>query len=191
MNGFEGDSVSYCVHHNWEWVVEEAMRDICAGQTVTKVARSRELPGVKTPGYSLFRFVAGDTHVRITSSLFESLDAKDALYDAIGTWMPPSLLLEIDADRDNEAVRMFIDNHKDEKRGVMLKASLGAGGFGLYFCQNEGQVMDVMISHLKRAQNKEGFLERLKEQHNGRVPRWSLQKVINPVLVNIPGSPFP
>ena len=46
MNGFEGDSVSYCVHHNWEWVVEEAMRDICAGQTVTKVARSRELPHV-------------------------------------------------------------------------------------------------------------------------------------------------
>ena len=49
MNGFEGDSVSYCVHHNWEWVVEEAMRnarDICAGQTVTKAARSRELPHV-------------------------------------------------------------------------------------------------------------------------------------------------
>ena len=46
MNGFEGDSVSYCVHHNWEWVVEEAMRGICASKTVTKAARSRESPHV-------------------------------------------------------------------------------------------------------------------------------------------------
>ena len=175
--------IDYVVHHNWAWAVEEALHIKFGAETLRKHKRSRLLPGVTTPGYSLFRIMFRGTHIRVTDPSFEKLDAKDKLYETIGAFMPKSLLLDIDDFTRSDEIREFIDTNKDIDRGVILKASLGAGGFGLYFCHSEDDVLSVMRSHLMKAKEMQGFLERLEEEHSGTVPRWSLQRVVRSTLV--------
>lgn len=71
-------------------------------------------------------------------------------------------------------------------KGSLLKAALGAGGFGLYFVETMEDALSVIKAHAARAAKFEGFMEQLIVTH-GKVPDWSLQRLISPVRSTVKG----
>jgi len=136
------------------------------------------------PSYSLFRLEIvfendeGMKIYRIDSSNheLEFLDAKDHLYQVacqckMESYMPQSFLLAWDCTRKDEIPDF-------PSYPALLKAPLGSGGFGLYFVYSKFDVLEVIRCHRKRAEERDGFLEELKRDYEGRVPSWTLQRYI-------------
>ena len=71
---------------------------------------------------------------------------------------------------------------------VLLKAALGAGGFGLYFCTSSTDCIEVLNGHARKALSEPGFVEKLKADYNGSIPKWSLQSLVHPVRVHYGGK---
>ena len=100
-------AIHYCVHHNWMWVIEAAIKERLRLPGV-KVTRSRDLPsrssGAAAPGsgYALFRLEEAEgtresavRRIWACSGAFDVLDAKDELYRRLGHLgvMPDSELI--------------------------------------------------------------------------------------------------
>ena len=138
-------------------------------------------------GYALFRVESGHQSVWCTSKCLEFLDAKDSLYAALvaggaANAMPPTLILDWDCAQSRAA---DIDEFIAGQQGVViLKAALGAGGFGLYLVTTAQDCLSVIIAHASKARDVEGFLDKLKRDYAGTVPCWSLQARLSPVRVS-------
>lgn len=203
----ECNTLFYTAHHNWAWIVALGLADLGAeakaaiaasssrkqeaqtkaeeGRTVTRCSRARDLPSQQQgrPAYALFRVESGSEAERgvwCTSTALEFLDAKDALYEHLpAEAMPDTLLLDWDCISDDGSIEKFLLTHDK----VLLKAALGSGGSGLYFVDSCEAVLAVLKGHAARAQREDGFLDKLRLDNGGRVPRWSLQTLLTPVLV--------
>ena len=169
----------------------------------------------KKQQYALFRVEALDlesgnhrsTHA--SSKVFEYLDPKDATYREAPSSLPPTMLIAWDATANDEDVlnkiEQFINSYgngvgsidmatippdvrKISKRSrLLLKAALGAGGFGLYFISNAKDCLDVIQGHRDFANKQDGFIDRLRRDY-GEVPKWSLQALVHPVQVLYDGE---
>jgi hypothetical protein len=121
-----------------------------------------------------------------TSTVFEAFDPKDELYTRapVGV-MPDTLLLPCDATSSNPpGIDRLIDAFLSKHGGrVLLKAALGSGGNGIYFVSSSADVLAVLGGHAAAANEVDGFHEKLRKQYQGRVPLWSLQERLQPVLV--------
>ena len=192
--------VSYTSHHCWSWVVTEAVKK--RSSDAVKVPRWRELPSVtseevaavKASGvspYALFRVEEEIQNGEIdgvwcTSTVFDAFDAKDALYmRAPAGVMPDTLLLPCDATSSHppgtdRLIDAFLSKHGGR---VLLKAALGSGGNGIYFVSSSADVLAVLRGHAAAANEVDGFHEKLRALYEGRVPLWSLQERLQPVLV--------
>ena len=202
-NLFSNSSVDYTAHHNWLWVLNAAINQLCNDESVEITARLRnsckELPSqssLKKPEkvkYALFRvevtensslLLSSSTCPRspcvsawATSLAFAFLDPKDALYRELllqnaGHLMPKTSLLNWDIDSLDEIGEL-------PSSPALLKASLGSGGFGLYFVSNCVDVLSIIRAHSARARSFDGFLDSLRRDHGGDVPCWSLQSLVN------------
>jgi len=140
------------------------------------------------PSYSLFRIdVTTSTNAMIlstwiTSRCLEFLDAKDHLYKFIELGnktgkrcMPSTILLPFDTND--------IDDICLPSTPCLLKASLGSGGFGIYFVQDKSDVVSIMKWHRSKAEQTPGFIDSLNADF-GRVPLWSLQEYVKTIRVN-------
>ena len=201
---------SYTAHHNWQPWITEALKG------ATLCTRARDLPSQQrllarglplTDGrcYALFRVERRVEHdddgsdggagsfvisAWATNKATEFLDPKDALFRALRdggaeATMPATTLLPYDYELPPDA---SADGHYLVPSGerVILKASLGSGGSGLYFVASDAELMGVLRGHRRRAEREEGFLDGLKMAH-GAVPSWSLQRLLSPVLVRFRG----
>lgn len=184
----------FTAHHNWSWVVEEALKEYVAHQAETpsleviRCHRARELPSQLSiakhskPEYALMRVETPTSQVWATSYAFTTIDAKDRLFQAVCntpavTCMPPTKLLPWDTSSE-EQVPDF------PTQPSLLKAACGSGGFGLYFVQSKADVVSVMSYHAQRACRDGGdFLEKVKSDYAGQVPHWSLQAVVPSIRV--------
>jgi len=185
------EELYYTTHHNWAWVVALGLGQLgdSTKRAVTKCSRARDLPSQQhgRPEYALFRVEreSGTEAVRgvwCTSKALEFLDAKDALYEHLPPeTMPETILLDWDCTCDDGNIKSFLQRHSNK---VLLKAALGSGGSGLYFVDSCEDVLAVMQGHAARAQREEGFLDKLRLENGGRVPKWSLQALLQPVLVS-------
>lgn len=186
------EQCSFTSHVCWGWVVQEAVERLSPSSPPAKCASYRSLPSVaqlskaaarSRAGYALWRVELRGSVAWCTSTCLEHLDAKDALLTALQEdeharhCMPPTLLLAWN-DEDAVATEAFISTHGT----VMLKAALGAGGFGLYLVSTARDCHAVMAAHAAKARATEGFLAKILLDY-GSVPRWSLQAKLSPVLV--------
>jgi hypothetical protein len=198
-------SIYYTAHHNWAWVLAEAVKQISneteeSSESLVYLCKSiKELPSQKTPPaiktrikYALFRveliknsaqsssvhrnIVSESLSVWATSSAFAFLDAKDALYRELQRHNAGFLMPKTTLlDWDINTVDQVC---KLPTVPALLKAALGSGGFGLYFVYSESDVLAIMKAHADRAKTFPGFLDSLRRDH-GNVPSWSLQSVVN------------
>eukprot|EP01041_Mallomonas_annulata_P006069 gene6069-12244_t len=197
QNRLDFQALYYTSHHNWSWVVEEAIRRLTSESSngVVTCKKIRELPSqinaqnISKDNYALFRIegIYEITEMKqkyaatwMVSRAFEFLDPKDALYSHLlqsgaQHCMPSTILLPWDTN-DESTIQSLPSSP------ALLKASLGSGGFGLYFVQNTADVIQVITSHSIRARNEHGFLDRLQRDY-GHIPYWSLQKLIPSVRV--------
>jgi hypothetical protein len=111
-----------------------------------------------------------------TAKSFIHLDAKDSLYEALATHsaahtMPYTELIEWDVSSMNDVPSL-------PTKPALLKAACGAGGFGLYFVHSQEDVLSVIQVHANKAKEAENFLERLKRDNLGKIPKWSLQSYV-------------
>lgn len=187
--GREMRSLHYTAHHNWAWVLGEAIECLHNDSIECKLElRFSNLPSQQIskekPTYALFRVeLTGSTDIikSYASSLcFAYLDPKDALYLEmkevnVEHCMPKSLLLEWDREEVID-VSIFPSNP------ALLKASLGSGGFGLYFVYSSHDITEVIKSHKARAERVEGFLDGLRRDYT-TIPHWSLQQLVPSVRV--------
>lgn len=200
-------SCAYFRHHNWAWVVERALEEKFPEYSLNKCESWRELPSQQNLGrkekarYALFRIElvelnkASDidlsdregsmlnTIQAVWASLtaLEYLDPKDALYRALlscGTElsMPATSLIPWDCD----ALELLPDMPAEK---CLLKASLGSGGYGLYFVNSKEDVLTVIRNHAAKARSVPGFVSNLIKDY-GDVPSWSLQTLINSYRLN-------
>lgn len=201
----ENSTVHYTAHHNWAWVLVEAIRHISIEQSSgTPVptylcSRCKELPSQRDRHdkkikikYALFRLEIGKTsHENLsvaqtvfattasawaTSPAFAFLDPKDALYRELQLrncdhLMPKTTLLRWD-------LTNTCDIGDLPSVPALLKASLGSGGFGLYFVYDQNDVLSIIKAHADRARAFAGFLDSLRRDHNGNIPCWSLQSLL-------------
>ena len=136
------------------------------------------------PSYALFRLDVNNSSNMIlstwvTSRCLEFLDAKDNLYEYIEktsslSCMPITKLLPYDTNTICEL----------PSSPCLLKASLGSGGFGIYFVKNTNDVLSIIQWHMQRAEQTAGFIDGLKKDF-GRVPLWSIQEFIPSVRYTI------
>ena len=201
-----GDSsIYYTAHHNWAWVLVEAIKQISgemkeSSESLVHLCESiKELPSQKTPPvmktrikYALFRveliknssrnsithrnMASESASVWATSSAFAFLDAKDALYRELQHHNYGFLM-------PKTTLLNWDINNVDQVCKLptvpaLLKAALGSGGFGLYFVYSESDVLAIIKAHADRAKTFPGFLDSLSRDH-GNVPSWSLQSVVN------------
>lgn len=175
-------------HHNWAWVVCEAIQKITGdkGQILKKQCElpSQQGKAKERPCYALFKVEAVD-HINAkhhavwaTSPCLGFLDSKDSLYRALhsaekSSLMPPTVLISWDA-------KSIADIGDFPTRPALLKAALGSGGFGLYFVTEKHHALSIVQKHAARAQQFDGFLEGLRRDHDGMVPSWSLQALVQP-----------
>ena len=111
----------------------------------------------------------------VTSKCLEFLDAKDNLYNFIEKTsslrcMPITKLLPYDTNTINDIGIL-------PSSPCLLKASLGSGGFGIYFIKDINDILTIMKWHKEKAEQTPGFIESLTKDF-GRVPLWSLQEFI-------------
>jgi hypothetical protein len=152
------------------------------------------------PKFALFRveIMYRDvlSYVWADSQAFSFLDAKDSLYRHLldvhkAHLMPGTIMIPWDTfDRSQllELISAHAQIHGQGQRSVdenqlpfrkcLLKAALGAGGFGLYFVDSIDDIIAVIRAHAKRASKYEGFLEELASSNAGSIPNWSLQRYI-------------
>jgi hypothetical protein len=201
----ENATVHYTAHHNWAWVLAEAIRHISIEQSdgtpvpTYLCSRCKELPSQRDPHdkktkikYALFRLEIERTSLKnlsvaqtslsttvsvwATSPAFAFLDPKDALYRELqlrkcGHLMPKTTLLNWD-------LTDTCDIGDLPSVPALLKASLGSGGFGLYFVYDKNDVLSIIKAHADRARTFAGFLDSLRRDHNGNIPCWSLQSLL-------------
>jgi hypothetical protein len=147
-----------------------------------------------------------------TSHVFEYLDPKDALYRELLAarlehLMPPTQLFAWDADiseqrtQDETKLQEFFAKYGSSTsvsssssssamispQRLLLKAALGAGGYGLYFVGAAADCWEVIQGHRMFAQRRAGFVEGL-ERDYGVVPAWSLQSLVQPVRCDFEGQ---
>jgi hypothetical protein len=200
----DDSSIYYTAHHNWAWVLAEAVKQISdetneSNESLVHLCKSiKELPSQKSPAiktrikYALFRVeliknssrgsfnhknVASESvSVWATSSAFAFLDAKDALYRELQHHNSGFLMPK------TTLLNWDIDTVDEVCKlptvPALLKAALGSGGFGLYFVYSERDVLAIIKAHAGRAKTFPGFLDSLKRDH-GNIPSWSLQSVVN------------
>jgi hypothetical protein len=182
INGYR-----YCGHMNWRWVLDLAMSDIGFADKNQRVSRMRELPSYQhfhsKRGYALFRVetVHQGKVIAIwaTSPAFESLDAKDSLYETLslvgaGDSMPYTKILPWTCASSDEVGDL-------PTVPALLKAPLGSAGDCLYFVRSPADVLCVVNNHKLRAESVPNFIDGLIGQY-GKVPSWSLQELF-PTLV--------
>ena len=179
--------ISCCIHHNWNWVIIEALHHITSSDDdIHIVKRQSELPSQRDkdkkerdkPCYALFKVeieraisttpplvssTVSSTVCSTVSSVWVSspclgfLDAKDALCRALYHVGKQSLM----------PVTSFIPWDVSTIDGIpdlpthpaLLKAALGSGGYGLYFIHTKQQALSIAQAHAQRAQSFDGFLE--------------------------------
>ena len=202
----ENSTVHYTAHHNWAWVLAEAVKNFSIEQSdgspvpTYLCSRCKELPSQRDPHdqkikikYALFRLEIGRTSLKnppvgqtsfpitasvwATSPAFAFLDPKDALYRELqlrncGHLMPKTTLLNWDLTENCDIGDL-------PSVPALLKASLGSGGFGLYFVYDQNDVLSIIKAHADRARTFAGFLDSLRRDHNGSIPCWSLQSLLN------------
>lgn len=180
-------TVTYTVHHNWEWVVQASLKSILSRDAnALQVNRSMLLPSMNGSkqrlGYALFRVESSDGKSAWASSLaFAFLDAKDSLYRSLlsvgsSDVMPHTKLVDWDVTEETSLGEF-------PQYPALLKAACGAGGFGLYFVYSPADVIHVIKKHASKAFEEENFLERLKSDHKGTIPQWSLQSLVRSVVL--------
>ena len=195
-------TLQYTAHPNWAWVVHDAVRDIVGSGEETPprwCKRQSELPSQavasaahnrEKPVYALFKVEAEVTTtdgrtvaaaVWASSQCLGFLDAKDALYRELkragkASLMPDTVLIPWDA-ASVDAIADF------PTTPALLKSALGSGGFGLYFVTEKQHALAIMQAHATRARQFSGFLDGLKRDHDGAVPSWSIQAVVNTLRV--------
>jgi hypothetical protein len=201
----ENATVHYTAHHNWAWVLAEAIRHISIEQSdgtpvpTYLCSRCKELPSQRDlhdkkikVKYALFRLEIVRTSltnipvgktlfpttasVWATSPAFAFLDPKDALFRELqlrncGHLMPKTTLLHWD-------LTDACDIGDLPSVPALLKASLGSGGFGLYFVYDQNDVLSIIKAHADRAKTFDGFMDSLRRDHNGNIPCWSLQSLL-------------
>lgn len=124
-----------------------------------------------------------------TSTAFAFLDPKDALFRALeekgcSRLMPPTFLLPWDISDESEVERTLLSDPTHAfNLPALLKAPLGSGGFGLYIVNNTSDIVTIIRRHAGKAENEVDFIEKLKCDHGGHIPQWSLQKMLNSVRV--------
>ena len=201
---FSNSQIDYTAHHNWSWVLNTAINQLCNDRSVGLITAHlcnscKELPSqssqkkLEKVKYALFRVEVTEDSSRLlnnntcprgprvsvwaTSLAFAFLDPKDALYRELllqnaGYLMPKTSLLSWDIDSLDEIGEL-------PSSPALLKASLGSGGFGLYFVSNCEDVLSIIRAHSARARSFDGFLDSLRRDHGGDVPCWSLQSLVN------------
>jgi hypothetical protein len=195
--------IQYTAHHNWDWVLGEALEELRRERgalKICKLRRAKELPSLQrgdTLAQALFRqyalFRAEYVHLSAdaetnsawaSSEAFGFLDAKDALYrnlslNGAGELMPKTQLLQWNygIDCDLKYTGQVVESLPSEP--ALLKAALGSGGFGLYFVQNATDIQKIVRAHAIRANSYPEFLESLRKRYDGQIPDWSLQSLIN------------
>lgn len=211
-NSLSNSLIHYTAHHNWLWVLNAAVHQLC-NDRITRVANAhlhnscKDLPSQSSHRnkkknskvkYALFRveimedcsleanFSLDEQNpsksVWATSLAFAFLDPKDALYRELvlqnaGNLMPKTSLLGWDIDSLDEICVL-------PSSPALLKASLGSGGFGLYFVNSREDVLSIIRAHAARARSFDGFLDSLRRDYDGNVPCWSLQSFINSYRVD-------
>lgn len=159
--------------------------------SINKHKKMNNLPSCQNnkekPSYALFRIDVTTSNAMIlstwiTSRCLEFLDAKDHLYKYIQLGnktgqrcMPLTILLPFDTND--------IDDICLPSTPCLLKASLGSGGFGIYFVQDKSDVVSIMKWHRSKAEQTPGFIDSLNADF-GRVPLWSLQEYVKTTRVN-------
>lgn len=215
MSDFKPFSFFFTIHHNWEWVFKAGMKEIQAIlqeeiNECTFVERFHELPSLNSNEwsnrskekvqYSLFRVdvVHGEkvvAKVRLTSPIFQRLDAKDVFYfKAVKAhsqpdcpYLPTTILIPWDIleSKSVEEQRYHLQTLLPTfpSYPAVLKAPMGSGGFGIYFVYHIEDIREVMIHHAERAKKDETVLKRLEAQYECEpIPlSWSLQEFIQPV----------
>ena len=199
----ECSTVHYTAHHNWAWVLAEAIRHISTELSdgtplpTYLCSRCKELPSQRhlhdktiKIKYALYRLEIGKTCLKsppqmtvtrtrsvwATSPAFAFLDPKDALYRELQLrnrchLMPKTTLLDWDITSTSEIGDL-------PSTPALLKASLGSGGFGLYFVYDQNDVLSIIKAHASRARTFVGFLDSLRRDHDGNIPCWSLQSLL-------------
>lgn len=163
MDAFQDASkVHYTTHHNWSWVVSEALLKLSGhthGTALVHCDRFRDLPSSQSkakvkPSYALFRLdIVWNSseenelswgEVRTRSDIFGFLDPKDSLTRVAQllnatNCMPATVLIPWNwlgtakcAGEEVVDMRHNIVNMLSTGP-KLLKAPLGSGGFGLYF----------------------------------------------------------
>ena len=193
--------VYYNVHHNWEWVLYEALSSAKFDWNALNMAfaitssslhhckRLRELPSQKNgpssnekPTYSLLRVEINDLSVWATSTAFTRLDSKDYLFSELTKYqvahtMPLTSLIDYDISSINHIPDI-------PHLPCYLKAACGSGGFGIYKVSTKSDILSIIQYHAKKAQEHKGFIDSLLQQYHGSIPQWSLQTFIPSVKVN-------
>jgi hypothetical protein len=186
--------IYYNTHHNWEWVVDEAISDLCH-LSIKRCRLLRELPSQQNcpekPTYSLFRIeCATDFNLYstwVSSTAFSFLDFKDFLCSSLQAnhsenVMPFTSLIEWNISSIDDINWEFNSDHL-QSNCALLKAACGSGGFGLYKVYSKNDVLQIIKFHAEKAKSHEGFVENLCATNNGNMPRWSLQTFLNSVRV--------
>lgn len=191
-------SLSYTSHHNWRWIVQDSikfMQELCGDciQSIGECERFKELPSQQNKPkmkaeYSLFRLdlVSLITNaivlvVRLDSEGFSDLDPKDSLYRRLlphdaAACMPETTLIPWNATAEDINILKFTVP-------ALLKASMGSGGFGLYYVYHPRDILAVIMNHRKRAENEPRFMENLIDSYEGADPCWNLQEIVSPMRV--------
>lgn len=174
--------VYYSSHHNWHWVIEEAItklqQEIIPGINIhycpsfAKLPSKQEFPSLK-PKYSLFRFDVVDQTslcgmIRVDSLSMSFLDPKDVLYHELQRvqlekYMPPS-----------ELIPWTVDNLEDlpvsfPSTPALLKAPLGSGGSGLYFIHTKEDILEIIKQHRLKALQTPGFLNSVSQYYESSI----------------------
>ena len=168
------DTITCCIHHNWSWVVSEALHHIIISDEKRKIVkRQSELPSQRDkdkeqrdkPCYALFKLeiertiptLPCVTSIWVSSPCMGFLDAKDRLcreLHQVGkqSLMPTTVFIPWDV--------ATLNNIPDlPTNPALLKAALGSGGYGLYFIHTKQHALSIALAHAQRAQQFDGFLE--------------------------------
>lgn len=185
-SGSAESSVFYTTHHNWEWVVDEAVMTIFSRSkkctTFKELASQQNRPKSK-PSYALFRVESEHPKASCWADgkCFEFLDAKNSLFDHLQhrgaqDTMPLTRLIPWDVHMEFEVGLL-------PSQPCLLKAACGSGGYGIYFVNNEEDAKRIIVAHAKRANSFDNFVENMRKDFGGQIPQWSLQQLLQSVKV--------
>ena len=167
------DTITCCIHHNWTWVVSEALHNIISSDDRRQIVkRQSELPSQKEknkeqrekPCYALIKLdieritpTLRVSSIWVTSPCLGFLDAKDRLCRELHhvskqSLMPSTSFIPWD-------VTSIEDIPDFPTHPALLKAALGSGGYGLYFVHTKQHVLSIAQAHTQRAKQFDGFLE--------------------------------